>query len=92
MTNEKVCKAFLRGESARSLNMHTDGVKLFSYYTVIAQWSNKKPAFTLLINETKYSSTTSKQMNYLTRNMQTWLDALCLKRVPMGAQDLEVYL
>lgn len=58
MTNEEVVQRFFERRSGKSLNMRTDGIRLFSYHTCMAEWCNG----TLYINTTKYSVTTSKQM------------------------------
>lgn len=60
MTNLEVCNAFANGISGHSLNMSTDGDKLFSYGTIIAQRTDKG----ILLNVCKYSTTTSKQQTY----------------------------
>jgi hypothetical protein len=62
--NEDVAKAFIDGRSERTANYHTDGRTLYSYNTAIARRGRDG---TITINNTKYSSTTSKQLGYLKR-------------------------
>lgn len=52
--------AFINGKTAQNGSMRTDGVKLFSYATCIAQ----KTSDGILLNTCKYSTTTSKQQTY----------------------------
>lgn len=56
-TNKDVAVAFLKHErhTSSTRNFHSDGVRLWSYNTVIAQWDGGR----LIVNATKYSSTTS---------------------------------
>lgn len=72
MTTQKVIQQFLARKSAhtpirdlmwggRNCSISTDGAKLWSYNTVIAQWGGNA----VLINNTKYSRTTSKQQSAL---------------------------
>ena len=73
--NEKVIGAFLEHKSAtsgeraidtggvieRGASISTDGDKLYSYWTVIAKWDGEK----VLVNNTKYSNTTTRQQSDL---------------------------
>ena len=72
MTTSDVIGAFLKRKMAhtpvrdlmwggRDCSISTDGARLWSYSTIIAQWSGD----TVLINNTKYSRTTSKQQGML---------------------------
>lgn len=56
-TNKDVAVAFLQKQkhTSSTRNFHSDGVRLWSYNTVIAQWDGGR----LIVNATKYSSTTS---------------------------------
>lgn len=60
MTNKDVVLNFLNGKNAHSLNMRSENGRLYSYSTCIAEFieggDGKK---LLLVNKTKYSSTTS---------------------------------
>lgn len=63
-TSINVVDSFLHGESDKSSkdNLHTDGKHLYSYNTVIA---TKQSDGTVIVNNTKYSATTSKQQREL---------------------------
>lgn len=72
MTTQEVIKQFLARKTAhtpirnlmyggRNCSISTDGTRLWSYNTVIAQWGGDA----VLINNTKYSRTTSKQQGML---------------------------
>ena len=72
MTVYEVIEAFARGEMSGGASMckyypkgrlRIEGDKLYNYDTVIAYWFNG----IMLINGTKYSSTTSKHQNRLKR-------------------------
>jgi hypothetical protein len=58
-TNKDVAVSFLHHtkHTSSTKNFHSDGVRLWSYNTVIAQWDGDR----LIVNATKYSSTTSCQ-------------------------------
>lgn len=85
MTNNQVIKAFLSGQSGKSLNLTSTGKKLFSYNTCMAQW-HSETGF-IIINETKYSQTTSKQINPLKRAVGLYLQTPT--NLYLGIQDLE---
>ena len=61
MRNEQVVYSFLWHNAGKSLNMWSDGKRLFSYNTIVAEHKNG----VLYVNDTKYSSTTSKQTSNL---------------------------
>lgn len=88
MNNQSVINAFLCSKSAKSSNgnLHSNGDKLYSYYTVIAE---RLANGTIVLNRTKYSVSTSK--------IQTWLlNSVVIGgfphrevyNVPLGAQNL----
>ena len=84
MTNQQVGIKFLKGEKGKSLNMASTGDKLFSYNTVVAQWVGGRMVF----NSTKYSRTTSKQVNWLIN----YSDMTTSKPVPFNTHDLSPYI
>jgi len=84
--------AFKSRRAAKTSHISTDGTKLFSYYTCIAQWFNND---TLIISDTKYSPTTSKHQTYLknaVENMHGITILLLDCNIQMGAKDLTDYL
>lgn len=68
MRNIEVIKQFLNKSSGNSdtENLISDGVKLFSYNTCIAEWTNDF----VLFNVTKYSSSTSRIQSMMLRELQ----------------------
>ena len=83
--------AFKSRKGAKTGNVSTDGTKLFSYYTCIAQWYGN----ILIINDNKYSCTTSKHQTYLknaVENMRGITILLLGCNIQMGARDLTEYL
>lgn len=92
-TNHDVAVYFMDKEKHISStgNFHSDGVRLWSYNTVIAQWDGGR----LIVNATKYSSTTSgKHMSPLknTKKFKALEDAgevvYTDGYVPFNTQDL----
>lgn len=63
ISNANLINAFLKGDYATNGSMHTDGTRLFSYATCIAQ----KTPDGMIFNACKYSPTTSKQQTYTIR-------------------------
>lgn len=96
MTNFDVCVAFVNGSKngAHSLSMsiNHDGSKLFSYGTVIAQ---KLPNGAIVLNDTKYSVTTSKHQSHARCAISCHAKGLTTyhtdKHVPIGTYDLTRY-
>jgi hypothetical protein len=66
ISNANLIKAFINGQTAQNGSMRTDGTKLFSYLTCIAQKTSKG----ILFNVCKYSQTTSKQQSYTRRALE----------------------
>lgn len=81
MTNNQVVNAFLNGGHGQSLNMRTDGERLWSYNTVMAQHIK---GLGIVFNTTRYSVTTSKQTSQL-RGLNVLKTT---KFAPIGTQDL----
>lgn len=86
MRNEEIVQEFLVRNTAFTNNLTSTGDKLFSYQTVIAQWING----TLVINPTKYSSTTSRHLGYVKRLYKGNLTYACPK-IPRGTINLKDY-
>lgn len=84
MRNRDVVKLFLKHLSADSDNLHSNGKKLFSYSTCIAQWIGSR----LIGNKTKYSTTSSKHLNYVKPFINIWTN----KDVPRSETDLLNYI
>lgn len=60
ISNRELINAFLDGKTAQNGSMSTNGTKLFSYATCIAQKTERG----IIFNACKYSVTTSKQQTY----------------------------
>lgn len=61
-SNYYVCEQFANGLSAYNRNMSSTGDRLWSYSTVIAEYIGND---TLIVNFTKYSTSTSKHRGIL---------------------------
>jgi hypothetical protein len=86
MRNDEVIKEFLhKNFYKRGSSVTSDQNKLFSYNTVIAQWFEN----TLLVNNTKYSPTTSKAQRYLIREIDDNVEWYTVDNVRMGTSDLK---
>lgn len=66
VNNYDVARAFVSGRRASGSNFMTDGTTLYSYNTAIAK---RMPNGEIIINNTKYSRTTSKHLGYLKRSI-----------------------
>lgn len=61
-TNAQVAAAFIRGESANSLNMHSTGTVLYSYATPIARYANDG---SIIVSSQHHSVTTTRHHSEL---------------------------
>ena len=86
MTNKDLVQAFAYGENAKNKSMHTDGVKLYSYNTVIAQRDGRD----IIINTSYYSVTSSAHKNLIYKVVGT--DYKEVQGVPVGCCDLMPYV
>lgn len=94
MTNLEICNAFVncKGNGKHNLSMHisTDGSRLYSYNTCIAQ---KRANGSIIINATRYSVTTSKHQSHLRGEIPATLQThTTTKHVPFNTWDLERYV
>lgn len=85
MTALQTINAFIYGTPAKSSNLISDGEKLWSYNTVIAQYINGN----IVVNVTKYSCTTTKRQNQVLRAA---CNARTVEGVPMNTFSLVSYL
>lgn len=65
LSNLAICTAFLAQEPADNRNMRSTGNTLWSYDTAIAQFALVGGVKVLILNTTKYSPTTGRQMSTL---------------------------
>ena len=89
MRNIEVIKQFLNKSSGNSDtgNLISDGVKLFSYNTCIAEWTDSL----LLVNVTKYSKSTSRIQSMLIHELKSWYIPLAIENVPINTKYLWTY-
>jgi hypothetical protein len=84
LTNQGVISAFLNGltgveSHTGNLWISADGTKLMNYATCLVQ---HHPEYKLIINKTKYSSTTSKIQNYIQRELdKRWTDRFQVENI-----------
>ena len=85
-TNQEVADAWAMGHRAKSNNMFTDGVTIYSYgyHFPIATRVNGY----VLFNRTHYSTTTSRHQNHVKRAMR-YSDVISCRAI--GANDNERY-
>lgn len=87
--NRDVCRYFVGGKDAYGSNLRSEDGKLYSYNTVIGQWHDGK----LIINNTRYSVTTSKHKHYLELALYSSTKEIYTKKeVPRGETDLTKYI
>lgn len=92
MTNLEAIKAFSLGQVGRAFHLYSDGRRLFSYDTCIAEYYNGR----LIVNNTKYSVTTSKHRSNLLTEVSCGIDnpisIINVINVPIGTQSLIQYI
>lgn len=86
MTNYDVVKAFYNKEKAKTENVESTCIKLYSYNTVIAEHSVVKRKPCIIKNVTKYSHTTSKHQSYVNKYDFT------VDNLPIRTFDLKQYV
>lgn len=87
MKNIEVIKQFLNKSSGNSYtgNLISDGVKLFSYNTCIAEWADDF----VLFNVTKYSRSTSRIQSMILRELKTLIHkSVSIDNVPINTKYL----
>lgn len=87
MRNIEVIKQFLNKSSGNSdtKNLISDGVKLFSYNTCIAEWVDDF----VLFNVTKYSRSTSRIQSMILRELKTLIyKSVFIDNVPINTKYL----
>jgi hypothetical protein len=87
MRNIEVIKQFLNKSSGNSDtgNLISDGIKLFSYNTCIAEWTDDF----VLFNVTKYSRSTSRIQSMILRELKTLIyKSVFIDNVPINTKYL----
>ena len=91
ISNVDLINAFINGQEKQNGSMSTNGTKLYSYATCIAQ----KTADGILFNVCKYSCTTSKQQTYTRRELERrgkkFTEVGVDTYIPCGTYDLTRY-
>ena len=95
MKVKDIAEAFCEGNSGYSTNLKSNGTKIVSYNTTIAQRALIDSSLPqLILNSTKYSRTTSRHLGYIRKYLENkgipYL--LTTKRVPYNTFDLIKYL
>lgn len=86
ITNKDVVNSFYEGKPNESDNMSTDGHKLLSYQTAIAEKVFNDNKIVIIKNVTRYSNTTSKHQCLVDKYDYVVTD------VPKGEQHLIKYM
>lgn len=85
MKNIDTIDMFLDKHLAHGSNLYSTGTHLINYSTCIGQWDNGN----LIINETKYNHTTSKNQNYLKRKSSNFVNKIIyVNDIPMNCKCL----
>lgn len=87
MRNIEVIKQFLNKSSGNSdtKNLISDGVKLFSYNTCVAEWTDDF----VLFNVTKYSRSTSRIQSMMLRELRKLIHkSVFVDNVPINTKYL----
>ena len=87
MRNQEVAEMFVCGKPAKGSNMYTDGDKLFSWQTIIAQ----RTANGFIYNGCKYSVSTSRHQSHLRSALQGYRYTEITEGVSRGERDLTKY-
>lgn len=93
MKQSDLCEKFAIGATkGTASNMFIDNRKIYSYGTVIAQRAGARH---VILNKTKYSSSTSRQqsrLHYELSRVYSQDQIIEVENIPMWALDLKVYL
>lgn len=92
MKNSEVCKVFANGANeGNGSNMRIFNNRLYSYNTCICErFANGRGQYNFIMNETKYSVTTSRHQYYL-RYALRYENVIPANNVPRGAESLSRY-
>ena len=97
LSNVAVALAFGKQESAKNVNMSSNGNVLFSYSTAVMQIAKLGGRKVLIVNRTKYSCTTSRQTTMCLRALErspkkAYSEVIEVSGVPMGTYELTRYV
>jgi len=87
MKNKDVIELFLQKKKANGSNLRSDGKRLINYHTTLAEWYSD---FYLLVNNTRYSVSTSRNQYYLKNvvDNNSNIIPIPINSVPMGTINL----
>lgn len=87
MKNKDVIELFLQKKKASGSNLYSDGNKLVNYSTTLAEWYSE---FILLVNDTRYSVSTSKNQSWLKYAIDNHKNIVPLPmyNIPINTKDL----
>lgn len=93
MKNSEVCKMFVNGANeGNGSNMRIFNNRLYSYNTCICErFVNERGYYNFIMNETKYSVSTSRHQNYLHYALRNE-NVVEANSVPKGAESLSRYV
>ena len=88
MKNKDVIELFLQKKKASGSNLYSDGNKLVNYSTTLAEWYSE---FILLVNDTRYSVSTSKNQSWLkcAIDKHAYIVPIPLYHVPINTKELQ---
>lgn len=93
MKNSEVCKMFVNGANeGNGSNMRIFNNRLYSYNTCICErFVNERGYYNFIMNETKYSVSTSRHQYYLRYALRNE-NVILANNVPMCADSLHRYV
>lgn len=93
MKNSVVCERFVNGANeGKGSNMRIFNNRLFSYGTCICErFVNERGYYNFIMNETKYSVSTSLHQYYLRYALRNE-NVIPANNVPLGADSLHRYM
>lgn len=87
MNNAEVINSFVRRMNGATEHLTSRNGKLFSYSTCIAQYDSGN----LIVNKTKYSSTTSRHLSMLLKYKDRLPNIVEVNNIPIAEKDLRGY-
>ena len=93
MTNKNLCLDFVKGANeGNGSNMRIFNNRLYSYNTCICErFGNERKNYNFIMNETKYSVSTSRHQYYLRYALRNE-NVIPANSVPRGAESLSRYV
>ena len=92
MKTKEVAERFADGKTGVGNSVFSTGDKFFSYSTCLAQWVDDNIDEFIILNETKYSVTSSRHYGVMRSELPSCIRRKIVKDVPRGTNDLKHYL